>query len=269
MAVGCDRHERRGRPGGVLVGQRAQRDEDRGRDAGPGQQAQQTGPGAAAQPDAVQPDERQQRAGRVPRDVGDPRIRLVIQDSAGERPQRLGDVGDGGHLAQVFVAGGQPAREATLPAIDHRQGERPRAGHGPRHHGQPPPGHPLRDRRPPQHRGGADRDRRHGARADVGVPPPEDRRGGREGAEPFGVGVEQRGDDVEVQVRDDECGDDENDGGADRDRLSATDGHDCHPIAGRQDPTAPARNDSVTTAGFGDDCISREPCACSPRRGTW
>ena len=69
----------------------------------------------------------------------------------------------------------------------------------------------------------------------MGVPPAEDRRYACEGAEPFGGGVDQRGDiaqtRAEMEVRDDERSGDENHRGADRDRLSATDGHDCQPIA--------------------------------------
>ena len=84
MAVGATATNGADQSRGVLVGQRAHRDDDRGRGAGADQQAQQSGPRAAAQPDAVQPDERQQRAGRMARHVGDPRIRLEIKDSAGE-----------------------------------------------------------------------------------------------------------------------------------------------------------------------------------------
>ena len=98
------RDERRRQPGRVLVGQGAHRHHDRGRGAGPDQQAQQSRPRTAAQPDAVEPDERQQCARRMARHVRDPRIRLEIRDSAGERAHRFGNVGDGRHLAQVLVA---------------------------------------------------------------------------------------------------------------------------------------------------------------------
>ena len=98
--------------------------------------------------------------GWMPGHVGDPRIRLVVEDSAGEAAERLGDVGDGRHLAQVLVAGGEPAGEAALPAVDHRQRERPRARRRPRRERQRPPRQPLRDGRSPQHRCDADQDRR-------------------------------------------------------------------------------------------------------------
>ena len=35
------------------------------------------------------------------------------------------------YLPQIFVLVGQPTREAALPAVDHRQRERPRTGRGP------------------------------------------------------------------------------------------------------------------------------------------
>ena len=89
---------------------------------------------------------------------------------------RVGNVGDGRHLTQVLVTGGEPASEAALPAVDHGQRERPCTCGGPGDPWQCPPRQAKRDRLPPPHSGDADDDRRDAAPADVSVPPPEDRR---------------------------------------------------------------------------------------------
>ena len=81
----------------------------------------------------------------------------------------------------------------------------------------------------------ADEDRGSGAPADVGVPPPEDRRRAGEVVDPFCVGVDQRGDDAEVQMRNDECHDDQDHADGDCHRLPTTDAHVRQPIgAGRR-----------------------------------
>ena len=174
------------------------------------------------------------------RHVGDPRIRLVVRDSAGEVAHRLRNVGDRGHLAQIFVARGEPAGEAALPPVDHRQRERPRAGRRPRRQRQRPPRQPLRDGRAPQHRGDADDDRGDGAPPDVGVPPPEDRRGAGEDLEALRRAVDQRCDDAQVQVRHHERPDHQGGPESDRDRLPATDLHARQPIADRPVPVPPS-----------------------------
>ena len=72
------------------------------------------------EPDAVEPHERQQGAGRMAGDVGDPRIRAGSRGfGRRERPDGLGDVGDRRHLAQVLVACGsrRPAKPRCQPSI--------------------------------------------------------------------------------------------------------------------------------------------------------
>ena len=231
MAVGATATNGAASRAVALVGQGAHRDDDRCGGAGPDQQAQESRPRAAAEPDAVQPDERQQGAGRMARHVGDPRIRLEVKDSAGERAHRFRDVGDGRHLTQVLVPGGEPARETALPAVDHGQRERPGARDGPGDPWQRPPRQPPRDCRSPQHGRDADDDRWDGAPADVGVPPAEDRRGVGEVVDLLRCRVDQRCDDAEVQMRDDERRDDQERGHDDRHCFPATDPHDRQPIA--------------------------------------
>ena len=237
MAVGATATNGAASRAVVFVGHRAHRDDDRGRRAGPDQQAQQPGPCTAAQADAVQPDERQQRARRMAGHVGDPRIGLVVEDSAGEAAERLGDVGDGRHLAQVFVAGGEPAGEAALPAVDHRQRERPQRTTSPTS-SSVRARHGSRCARVGPHSTAATPIRIAGHRAppDVGVPPSEDRRGSGEAAEPFGGGVDQRCDDAQMQVRDDESRHHQEDGDGYRHRLPATDLQLRHDRQGRGSP---------------------------------
>ena len=79
----CHGHEWCGQPCGRFVGDGPHRDDDRGGRAGSDQQAQQPRPGAAAQADAVQPDERQQRPWRMARDVRDPRVGLESRGFGG------------------------------------------------------------------------------------------------------------------------------------------------------------------------------------------
>ena len=147
-----------------------------------------------------------------------------------------GDVGDGRHLAQVLVTGGEPAREAALPAVDHGQRERPHARRRPRRQRQGSPRQPLRDGRPPQHRSDADEDRGQRAPPDVGVPPAEDRGGVGEKVETLGVGPDQRGDDAQVQVRNHERRHHQDDGDGDRHRLPAAYLQFAHDRQGRGRP---------------------------------
>ena len=224
------RDERRREPGRVLVRQGARGHHDRGRGAGADEQTQQPRPRAAAQSDAVEPDERQQRARRMARHMRDPRIRLKIRDSAGECAHRFGNVGDGRHLPQVFMAGGEPAGEAALPAVDHGKRECPRARGGPGDPRQRTPRQAERDRLAPHHRGDADDDRRDGAPADMGVPPSEDRRRVGEVVKPLGRRVDQRRDDAQVQMRHHERRDHQERADGDRHRLPATDPHARQPI---------------------------------------
>ena len=82
------------------------------------------------------------------------------------------------------------------------------------------------------HDGGCtDDDRRDGAPADVGVPPPEDRRRVGEVVDPLGCGVDQRCDDAEVQMRHGERRNHQEHADGDRHRLPATDPHARQPIS--------------------------------------
>ena len=84
----------------------------------PASDADERRPAAAAQPDPVEPDEHQQRAGRVTGDVGGPRVRLEVEDPAGEAAQHGRDVGDAGDLAAGTRAAwsSRPARPRCQPS---------------------------------------------------------------------------------------------------------------------------------------------------------
>ena len=165
VAVGRDRHpdrrrrhrdERRGQPGRRLVGERAHRDDDGGRRTRADEQAQQARPGATAEADAVQPHERQQGARGMPETC-------VIHEFGWKSRILLLNVRTASGMSVIVGTwrryswrAVEPAREATLPAVDHRQRERPPARRRPRHPRHCAPRQALRDgpgpRPPPRRR---------------------------------------------------------------------------------------------------------------------
>ena len=92
--------------------------------------------------------------------VGDPRIRLEVGDSAGEAATASGMSVMVGTWRRYSCRAVRRPREAALPAVDHRQRERPRARRRPGRQRQRAPRQPLCDGRPPQHRRDTDEDRR-------------------------------------------------------------------------------------------------------------
>lgn len=197
---GGEDEERSRAPGEVLVRQGAQRDQDGHRGRAAEHDAPHARPGAAPESGPVQADEGECGARRVTRDVGGPVARRADDDVVREPAQGGADVVEPVDHAQVFVLGGQPARDPPVPALDEGEREDPRHRAGPAREQQPPPGEPRGQPWPV----GDDRHRhRHGGRgagAEMRVP------GGQEGwpldlkaavalldhpADPYGRGHQQ------------------------------------------------------------------------------
>ena len=141
------------------------------------------------------------------RHVGDPRIRLEVEDSAGERAQRSGmSVIVGTWRRYSWRGVSRSAKPRCQPSIIASENAHAHAvaqvTHGSARHGSRcATAGPHSTAATPMTIG------RDGAPADVGVPPAEDRRRVGEIVDLLRRAVDQRGDDAEVQVRHDESRD--------------------------------------------------------------
>ncbi len=168
---GRGQYEERGGPaGGRLVGEGAQRDEDRGHGGGADGDAPDAGPAATAQTDAVQADEGQHGGRGMPGDMGGPVIRRVVEDVLGEAAQRRPDVVEAADDGQVLVRGGEPAGDTGPPAVYQRQRARPGHGGGPARQDETAPGQPGREGRPVNDHHDGDHERGRGAGPQVREP---------------------------------------------------------------------------------------------------
>jgi hypothetical protein len=141
----------------VLGAERSQSDGHRDRRGGPGQHHEQPGRTAPAEPEPVQPHERQQRPRRVRADVRGPEAGLVGEDVVGKRSQHRADVGHAWDFVQVFLAAGEPLDHPALPAVHQRERHGPSDGRRVPDGEQPAPRQPVRQRRAlrrDQHRDG-------------------------------------------------------------------------------------------------------------------
>jgi hypothetical protein len=153
---------------------------DRDGDAGGGtdQDAEHACDSPAAEPDPVEHQKNQERAGRVRADVRRPLIGPAVHDPRAELVQYGRDAG-AGHardVVQVLVGAGQLAGHAGAEAFGHGQEQRPGDRGDPRGEQQRPPAQPGRELRAIDHGEHPDRDRGHGAHPDVRFPPGEQRR---------------------------------------------------------------------------------------------
>ena len=167
-------HQERGRAARELVtAQGPHRHHDRRRERRADGQAPDRRPGAAAQPDAVQTDERQQGARRMAGHVRRPDLRGADKDVVGEVPQEGRDVLHPVHRLQILQARRQPLGDAAAPAVN--EGQRP----GPRHRGAPHRGYQRLPRqaacgrRAVDHHQDGDAHCRRSAGTDVRHPPGE------------------------------------------------------------------------------------------------
>ena len=106
----------------VFVAEQPDRHRDGDRDERTDEHADERRPAAAAEADPVEADEDEQRAGRVPGDVGGPRVGLEVEDPGGESAQHGGHVGDPGHLVRGIrgCVVSRPAKPRCQPSTSAR-----------------------------------------------------------------------------------------------------------------------------------------------------